>query len=268
MAFLTMSMYSNVLQMDTNVNVLLPEKRKMQQPKEPDKKYPVLYLLHGHGDDHTAWIRKSVIEYLTRDLDLIVVMPTVYRSYYTNAKHGYRCFDYIADELPIKIANFFPASTLREDTYVAGNSMGGYGAFKLALTYPERYCAAASLSGALEPFGDPAEGDDAFCLQRGQEYLDNRYNNFGSREEFIGSENDLQCLAMKLDKSDQKKPVLYQCCGTEDFVTYEQNKIFHNFIVQNCRNLNYKYSEGSGNHNWDYWNPQIREFLKYFQLTK
>ena len=112
MAFITMSLYSNVLQMDTNVNVILPEVRKGEQPLEPDRKYPVLYCLHGHGDDHTAWIRKSNIEYLVRNYGLIVVMPTVARSYYTDQYHGHRYIKYLSEELPVKIANFFPASLM------------------------------------------------------------------------------------------------------------------------------------------------------------
>ncbi len=269
MAYLTMNMRSVVLQMDTSVNVLLPEKRYERQALEPNRKYPVLYLLHGHGDDHSAWIRKSMIEYLTRDLDMVVVMPTVYRSYYTDCKYGLKCLTYVAEELPVKMANFFPISTKREDTFVAGNSMGGYGAFRLALGYPEKYGAAASFSGALTPFGDiDTDQDEAFTLTRSQDYLDNRYRNFGSREEFAASDNNLVRLVRRLNQSGKVKPMLYQCCGTEDFVTYGQNVCFHKFMEQEGQGFGYEYFEGPGNHNWDFWNPQIPVMLKKFGLKK
>lgn len=95
------------------------------------KKYPVLYLLHGHGDDQTGWIRKSMLELKVRDRELIVVMPTAHRGFYINGKHGYRYFDYLAKELPRAVGNFFHGSLERKDNYIAGLSMGGYGAFIL-----------------------------------------------------------------------------------------------------------------------------------------
>lgn len=89
MAYLNLSMYSKVLPMDTNVSVLLPEQRKgARETLHPDRKYPVLYCLHGYGDDHTAWIRKSNIEIAARDYHVVVVMPTVQRGYYADSASG------------------------------------------------------------------------------------------------------------------------------------------------------------------------------------
>lgn len=145
------------------MKVFLPEKRQQVPNLEPNKKYPVLYLLHGHSDDDTSWIRKSIIELLIREQDLIAVMPNGHRSFYTNGRESHRYFDYLVQELPVVAANFFPASIKREDTCIAGISMGGHGAFKAALTYPERYFAAASLSGALYPF-DVVEASKKFQM--------------------------------------------------------------------------------------------------------
>ena len=128
MALLNVDFYSYYLGMDSPLTVLLPEKRGRKPEAAPDKKYPVLYLLHGHADDNTAWIRKSDLELLVRDHDLIVVMPSAHRSFYTNGRYGHLYFDYITKELPVIVGNFFPASARREDTYIGGLSMGGYGA--------------------------------------------------------------------------------------------------------------------------------------------
>ena len=125
MALLNVDFYSYYLGMDSPLTVLLPEKRGRKPEAAPDKKYPVLYLLHGHADDNTAWIRKSDLELLVRDHDLIVVMPSAHRSFYTNGRYGHLYFDYITKELPVIVGNFFPASARREDSYVGGLSMGG-----------------------------------------------------------------------------------------------------------------------------------------------
>ena len=152
MALLNVDFHSYYLGMDSPLTVLLPEKRGRKPEAAPDKKYPVLYLLHGHADDNTAWIRKSDLELLVRDHDVIVVMPSAHRSFYTNGKYGHLYFDYITKELPIVVSNFFPASTRREDTFIGGLSMGGYGALKAALSCPEQYAGVAAMSAANSPF--------------------------------------------------------------------------------------------------------------------
>lgn len=268
MAFLTMSMYSDILQMDTGVNVLLPEVRRGEQKANPEQKYPVLYLLHGHGDDHTAWIRKSNIELVAREYPLIVVMPTTYRGFYVDNHYGLKYYTYLTEELPVKIANFFAASTKREDTFIAGNSMGGYGAFRIAMANPERYAGAAALSGALIPFEDNNQEEPTVTANFNADFIRNVQNAFGSKKEYLKSDQNLCRLASKLDQYEGNQPILYQCCGTEDGCTYSQNKIFHAYMELTIKNLNYQYQEGSGDHNWAFWNPQIAEFFERLGIKK
>ncbi len=259
------SVYSHALGMDMPLNVLLPERRKAEAQDWSDKKFPVLYCLHGHSDDQNAWIRKSQIELLTRGYEVIVVMPTTHRGFYTDAKYGHRYFTYIAEELPQLVANMFHASTRREDTFVMGNSMGGYGAFKLALTYPERYAAAASLSGALDPFAwfsDPVSLESFVT----EDFANNIHNVFGSAEEYHGSRNDLRYLARRLAASNGPQPLLYQCCGTDDNVTYCLNESFTRAVRQGLGNLNLQYEEGPGGHDWSYWMPQMERFISLLDL--
>lgn len=259
------SVYSHVLGMDVPVNVLLPERRKRKTIDQSQKKYPVLYCLHGHSDDQFAWIRKSQIELLVRDLEVIVVMPTTLRSFYTDEKHGLKYFTFIADELPMLIANMFHASTKREDTYVMGNSMGGYGAFKLALSYPERYAAAASLSGALNPYDGFVSHDtnDVFGMD---DFSQNIKNVFGSEADYRCSINDLRYMAKKLDVYKGEQPLLYQCCGSEDVLTLLQNEEFNEFVNTETRKLNRIYHVGLGNHNWEFWMPEAEKFINMLNL--
>ena len=145
MALLTWNFHSQTLGISASANVVLP-----QSAVEKGKKLPVLYLLHGLSDDHTIWQRRTSIERYVEPLGLAVVMPAVNRSFYANMAHGPRYWDFISEELPRLARSFFPLSDKRSDTFVAGLSMGGYGAFKLALSHPDRFAAAASLSGTLD----------------------------------------------------------------------------------------------------------------------
>ena len=154
MALIQCDFYSEVLQLSTSMNVILPQPAR--------SRYPVLYLLHGLSDDHTIWLRRTSIERFVDPLGLAVVMPAVHRSFYTDMAAGNRYWTFVGRELPALVRAFFPVSRRREDTFVAGLSMGGYGAFKLALSFPQRFAAAASLSGALDQAGAMQHVDPAW----------------------------------------------------------------------------------------------------------
>ena len=142
MAVIRCDFFAETLELSTSMTVVLPQ--------EGDGPPPVLYLLHGLTDDHTAWTRFTSIERYAYDKGIAVVMPQVHRSFYANEAVGLKFWDFLSDELPAVVERLFNVSTRRADTYVAGLSMGGYGAFKWALRQPERFAAAASLSGALD----------------------------------------------------------------------------------------------------------------------
>ena len=147
-----LTMRSNALEMDTKVDVLLPEDRHTTKDTR-GKKYPVLYILHGAKEDNSSWINLSNIFLMCRDLDLIVVMPTTYRGSYVDAVYGQNYYTYISEELPVKMKNIFPISDDPKDTFIMGESMGGYGTMRIALSKPENYAKAVVLSGGnFDPF--------------------------------------------------------------------------------------------------------------------
>jgi putative tributyrin esterase len=137
---------------------------------------------------------------------------------------------------------------------VAGLSMGGYGAFKLALTHPDRYAAAASLSGALD-IVDAAQGEDPG-------WLTEMRGIFGDLVRLPGSTNDLFHLARQSVAADLH-PRLYQCCGTEDFL-YAGNLRFK--ALAESLGLDLTYEEGPGEHEWGYWDRQIQNVLAWLPL--
>jgi putative tributyrin esterase len=154
MALVTCDFFSDVLEVGCSMTVVLPQPTEEQIGVEgdaiPRTDFPVLYLLHGLSDNHTAWLRYTSVERYAAAAGLAVVMPAVNRSFYANEVSGGRYWDYVAEELPEIVGSFFRVSQDPANTYVAGLSMGGYGAMKLALTHPDRFAAAATLSGALD----------------------------------------------------------------------------------------------------------------------
>src|SRR3712207_1096864 len=149
MAFLTCNAFSESLEMGVTLNVVLPQATESQigvNASVTPGDLPLLYLLHGLSDDHSAWLRYTSIERYAAEAGVAVVMPAVGRSFYANEAQGHRYWDYVSDELPRIIGDFFRVSTRPQDTFVAGLSMGGYGAMRLALTFPDRFAAAATLS--------------------------------------------------------------------------------------------------------------------------
>jgi putative tributyrin esterase len=248
MAFIQCDFWSNVLQLSVSMNVILP------QPIRPS--YPVLYLLHGLSDDHTIWMRRTSIERYADQYGLAVVMPAVGRSFYSNMAIGYRYGDFIEEEVPQVAEGFFPLSTKREGRFVAGLSMGGFGAFKLALKRPDRFAAAASLSGALDLAYESYDQSPAAWLAE-------RNNIFGDITAIAGGPHDLRYLAEQMVASGARQPRLYQCCGTEDHL-YQQNQRFLAFA--RGLGLDLSYEEGPGQHEWGYWDRMIERVLAWLPL--
>ena len=246
--------FSEVLTLRSTMYVLLPQ-RTLAETGRRRSKLPTLYLLHGHSDDQTAWMRWSSIEKHVEGYNLAVVMPAVNLSFYTDMVHGKDYFKFISEEVPSVVRDMFPLSDRREDNFVAGLSMGGYGAFKLALTLPDRYAAAASLSGAVDLVADIRNHEKA----GDKDWMAEFRSIFGDLSKVPNSKHDLFWLAKKVSKL-PVKPRLYQCCGTEDFL-YADNIRFRDAV--RTLPLDYTYEEGPGEHTWAYWDRMIQNVLAW-----
>lgn len=255
MAFLTCDFFASQLGMDIPMNVLLPEKRQEKPVLRPDAKYKVLYLLHGHSDDASSYIRKSVIELLVRRYDLAVVMPEAHRSGYGNSAHGHAYYDYILEDVMVQAPNFFPISTAPEDTYIAGLSMGGMGAMRIALNNPRRFAGVGCLSAGIHKKGI---GSKMFTSE---DFARN-----ASRTADSTPSRDLEALLRELDKAGGLPNVkFFHECGTDDplYPGYcALRDVFHSLKGQ----WNYRCEERPGNHNWDNWNYYLPRMLQYFGL--
>jgi putative tributyrin esterase len=248
--------FSETLGLLSSMYVLLPQRKMADAKNKRTPKVRTLYLLHGHSDDHTAWQRYTSIERHAEGLNLAVVMPAVHLSFYNDMAHGLKYWQFISEEMPKLVRDMFSLSSKREDNFVAGLSMGGYGAFKLALTYPERFTAAASLSGAVdlrEVVSVKKEDHD------NKAWIEEMRTVFGDLSKVPGSKHDLFALAKKAAKA-PVKPRLYQCCGTEDKL-HPDNVRFRDAMRKLPFDLTYE--EDPGEHNWAYWDKMIQHVLAW-----
>jgi putative tributyrin esterase len=215
MAFLDVHAFSDALAMQVNFYVLLPQQTKRQIGTTTvgnQGPFRTLWLLHGLSDDHTIWLRRTSIERYAAAMNFAVIMPAAGRSFYQDMASGARYWTFLTEELPALCRAWFPLSAKREDNFVAGLSMGGYGALRMALSFPERYAAAASLSGALD-MGSRLKDIDKEGGRMTQEEI---LAIFGQEPKFEGTDSDLFALAKRAAEGPGPKPRIFACCGTED----------------------------------------------------
>lgn len=242
MALIRVDFSSEALELSTSMTVVLPE--------EGATPPPVLYLLHGLTDDHTAWTRYTSVERYAYDHNLAVVMPQVHHSFYADEAYGMRFWTFLSDELPRLVHRFFRVSGKPEQTYVAGLSMGGYGAFRWALRQPERFAAAVSLSGALD-LSWLQKHDDRPHIREVMERV------FGDRD-VAGTDDDLFHLIGTVDRA--RLPRLMVRCGTGDHL-FAQNQRFVHACARAGIPLDSEFEPGG--HEWSFWDRHIPRALDF-----
>lgn len=249
---LTCNFRSAVLRRNTQITVILPTPEEEGAPMPTDLK--VLYLLHGmHGDD-TSWTRYTNVERYAKDGNIAIVMPGVGNSFYQDMVHGERFFTFMTEELPRFIQGLFPVSRKREDTYIAGLSMGGYGALYLGLSRPDLYSAVASFSGAV----DIAFHVTPLQLPEGAPVPFFAEDCFGDMTKMKGSERDVIAIFEKTVDKDAL-PRLYQSCGTKDYL-YGMNVLFHKKMTELGAKIQWRSIEGFA-HEWDFWDLEVKYLL-------
>ncbi len=259
MAVMRCDLYSEVLEMSTSMTVVIPENHvaRGEPPAPVDGLHPTLYLLHGLTDDDTAWLRRSSIERHASTAGVALVIPQVHRSYYSDEAHGLRYWTFLSRELPEIAGRLFRLSPRPERTFVAGISMGGYGAFKWALREPHQFAAAISLSGALglaarlrddEPAGqlDPRLWDRIF---------DNR--------PIAGTPDDPLWLLRDAAAAHRPLPALWVGCGTDDPL-YQENVAFLRVAEELRVPVTARF--GPGAHTWDRWDADLAEVMAWLPL--
>lgn len=238
MACLSWTFHSPSLRMATHAFVVLPE-----YPAQPQN---TLILLHGLSGACDTWNRRTSIERYAQKHNLAVIMPEVQRSWYTDMVYGLPYFTFITDELPRLAANMLRVPVDPAHLYVGGLSMGGYGALKCALTYPERYAGCISLSARCS-------------VQNKLKLIENDPGQIREWQAILGEdltvkpENDLYSLLARIQKP-AASPRFYVACGTEDFL-YSESVEMAAALQQTFDHV--EYEEWPGVHDWVFWDAAI-----------
>ena len=237
MAYVRMDVKSEVMDMYTSLIVLLPDGAENED-------IPVVFLLHGLSDNATNWSRFTAAERYAASYGVAVVMPEVQRSFYTDMKYGLDYFKYVTDELPSLIRKYFRLNC--NNMYVMGLSMGGYGALKCALTYPERYKGAAAFScvsdvKALLEVASEGRRLEAAAI-------------FG---EDFPEKDDLFALAEKA----VSLPPFYITCGDEDRL-FPHSEMIRDTLIAKGADVTFEHWEGG--HEWAFWDRSLSRAFELF----
>jgi putative tributyrin esterase len=244
MALVQVQFRSTALAKATAMTVLLPD------GVDSDGPFPVLYLLHGYSDDHSAWTRRTSLERYAEQMPLIIVMPDGNHSFYTDEREGWAYETHIMQEVIGFTEKYFAAIPERKARCISGLSMGGFGSMKLALKYPDMFCSVAAHSG-LYDVGWMLNRDD-----READRLAETVRIFG--EDGAGGPDDPMALIVDADAA--MLPDIRFDCGVDDFLI-EENRKFHARL--DTLGIPHEYVEHPGNHNWSYWGRHIRESLRF-----
>lgn len=239
MAILRCTLRSTMMLNDVNFNIILPDKR-LKPPK-------VLYLLHGYQQYFGSWLEQSSVARYASGKNLCIVMPDGGRSFYSDmAMTGENYYSFITKELPRFLKTQLAIDSTRENTAIAGLSMGGYGALKIGLNNPDCF----SMIGAFSPAcdiewitGENPTLTKAICGDK----------------QVKDSMHDLHYLIKNFNAEKPLKICHY--CGTDDFMI-DQNRAFRDLISP--LNFDYSYNEEPGVHEWRLWDKWAEDFINQF----
>lgn len=236
MTYLRCEFNSKMLEMCTSLIVLLPEEISASE-------VPVIYLLHGLSDNCTGWTRLTAVERYAREHFCAVVMPEVQRSFYTDMALGVRYFRYISKELPDFCQRTFGLSAAREKNFVMGLSMGGYGALKCALTFPDQFAGC----GAFSSVTDVRARRKASPPERRQEF-DALY---GPGED-VPPESDLYDLLEHANST--ALPRFFMTCGEQDELLPDSIRMVESLKRKGCQ---VRFEHWPGGHEWRLWDRSV-----------
>jgi len=223
------------------------------KPYDSREKLKTLYLLHGITGDEKDWLYGTRIERYAVEHHIAVIMPDGNNNFYVDNCETERWGEFVGKELVEFSRNLFPLSDRREDTYIGGLSMGGYGAIRNGLKYSETFSRIIALSSALVTYDVPSAVEDAVLPFQKKSYLERI---FGPTEQFVGSDKDPEALYLNC-----KNPVsLFMAIGHDDSLKV-YNRRYRDFLEANHADLTYY--EAPGSHEWEFWDTNIRKGMDW-----
>lgn len=266
MALASLNFESQYLKCNTEIRIILPDKKRNIDAKafyQRSIKYPVLWLLHGGLGDCTDWLRKSNIEVYACEHDLAVVMPCAYNSIYSNWPEygqGLNMYDFFFGELMPLIYAWFPVSDERKDNFIAGLSMGGKGTLKFALTHPEKFAAAAVLSSAPIRIEQRLDKEE----KNGKYNWTNMVKKYGGLKNFKNSNDELYHVMDGIIHNGKTGdlPRIYNIIGSNDR-GIDNWRFYKSYCEKN--NLPFKFEMIDGyEHEWRFWDIAIQKAMEFF----
>ena len=261
MALIQVNYLSRTLFRTVPLNVVLPTDKisfeTMDYKGVPEGGYPTLYLLHGLLGNYTDWVSGSRVQRWAEDAGLAVVMPSGDNAFYipnqvANSDYG----KFVAEELPRVTRDMFPLSRRREDTFIAGLSMGGFGALRNGMLHPETFSHIGAFSAGIH-FFEP----EGFMSIAGEESV------FGDMAEAAESDKNYNVALAELEArvaaGEAEAPRFYISCGTQDHL-YKPNRRFADKVAAAGWDLTW--DEEPAGHEWDFWDSQVKKLIDWLPL--
>lgn len=255
-----MEFHAQTIMQHANFSFVLPNDVEMEEVNDlrhyerPPKS---LILLHGLTGTDTDWLYGGVAQQMAIQYNLAVFMPTTGNSFYLDRGYeGGNFSSFIGEELPAYIRKVFGFCQSREDTLIAGLSMGGYGAIHTALAFPQNFSACIALSSALVHHEVAQTGQRENSVMPPAMVRDV----FGDPETLLESDRNPEFQYRKLKALGKEIPSLYLAIGTEDDL-YGVNQDFRRFLE--AQGADFVYEDGPGKHNWYFWNEYLDRGLAW-----
>ena len=254
MALLQVNYLSQALFRTVTLHVVLPVDRFNAEAdkyeNKENRKYKTLYLLHGLLGNYTDWISQTRIQKWAEEKNLAVVMPSGDNSFYFRSRTPWNDYEtFIGKELVEMTRRMFPLSKKREDTFIAGLSMGGYGALRNGIVFSETFSCAAGLSSALHLFEDLSKEADIGL-----------FDNFKAASK---TSLNPKVAVKEMLKENRPVPKIYMSCGTQDDLM-KANEDFRDYLRKN--KIDVTWDEEDYGHDWDFWDSQIKKVLDWLPL--
>lgn len=252
-----LTMDSQILKMERHYAIYLPP-----DYEQSERSYPVLYLLHGGGDDQTGWVQFGEVMHITdkaikegKATPMIIVMPDAnrgQRGYFNDPKNEWRYEDFFFEEFLPFVESTYRIKGEKKYRAISGLSMGGGGTFMYALHHPELFSSACPLSASCGPLS--LEEMERWTERRGQEV--------GSKEEMEAYYKQHSALELVNNMPDDQKNKVrwYIDCGDDDFL-FEGNSLVH--IAMRKKEIPHEFRIRDGNHSWTYWRESLPEVLSF-----
>lgn len=256
-----LTMKSNILQMERKFAIYLPP-----DYASSERSYPVLYLLHGGGDDQTGWVQFGEVQYITdkailegKATPMIIVMPdanTGRRGYFNDAKNEWRYEDFFFEEFIPYVESTYRIKGEKRYRAVAGLSMGGGGTFMYALHHPELFSSACPLSAST----------GSIIVEQEKERYKRYYNEEVSDKQIEAYFKKYSALELinTIPVDDIKSVRWYIDCGDDDFL-YEGNSLIH--IAMRKKEIPHEYRVRDGHHSWTYWRESLPMVLEFISMA-